>query len=83
MLPPRYVHSRTPNSTPAIEHGYVLTAHLAHGMTVDRACARLTHGRDHNPWLLENRNLGHAARNTASFGDRISSIALDGSANPQ
>ena len=37
VLPSRYVHSRTRAGTPAIEHGYALTAHLAQGMTVDRA----------------------------------------------
>lgn len=37
VLPSRYVHSSTRAGTPAIEHGYALTAHLAQGMTVDRA----------------------------------------------
>lgn len=37
VLPSRYVHSRTRAGTPAVEHGYALTAHLAQGITVDRA----------------------------------------------
>jgi hypothetical protein len=36
-LPSRYIHSRTRAGTPAVEHGYALTAHLAQGMTTDRA----------------------------------------------
>jgi hypothetical protein len=36
-LPSRYVNLRTQRGTPAIEHGYALTARLAHGMTTDRA----------------------------------------------
>jgi conjugative relaxase-like TrwC/TraI family protein len=36
-LPSRYVHLRTPRGSPAVEHGYALTAHLAQGMTTDQA----------------------------------------------
>lgn len=36
-LPSRYLHLRTRRGYPAIEHGYAMTAHLAQGMTTDRA----------------------------------------------
>jgi hypothetical protein len=36
-LPSRYLHLRTRRGGPAVEHGFALTAHLAQGMTTDRA----------------------------------------------
>jgi ATP-dependent exoDNAse (exonuclease V) alpha subunit len=36
-LPSRYIHPGTPRGTPAVEHGYALTAHLVQGMTADCA----------------------------------------------
>lgn len=36
-LPSRYLNLSTKRGTPSVEHGYALTAHLAQGMTVDRA----------------------------------------------
>ncbi len=36
-IPQWYMHTTTPRGGPAIEHGYASTAHLAQGMTTDRA----------------------------------------------
>lgn len=37
LLPSRYLHLRTRRGGASVEHGYALTAHLAQGMTTDRA----------------------------------------------